>query len=73
MKVIYDPETDSLYIDFRPLGAGEARCRDLSEEVTVDYGPDGKLAGIEVLDASILLGEELNRVVLEITPMMKTK
>jgi len=71
MKVTYDPEADALYIQLRPLAPGTARCQELSDDVTVDYGPDGKLAGIEVLDASAVLGEDLDRVVLEIAPALR--
>ncbi|GEM_PF-242395 len=66
MKVTYDQETDALYIEFRPLNPGEARCHDLSKDVTVDFDLDGKLAGIEVFDATSIMGEKLDRITLEI-------
>jgi uncharacterized protein YuzE len=62
-----------LYIQLRPLAPGTARCEDLTDDVTVDYGPDGKLAGIEVLDASTMLGADLDNVVLEIAPALRAK
>ena len=68
MKVRYDQDVDALYIELRHLEPGTAENRVLTEEITLDYGPDGKLAGIEVIDASAVLGEELDRVTLEISP-----
>ena len=62
-----------MYIQLRPLAPGTARCEDLTDDVTVDYGPDGKLAGIEVLDASTMLGAALDNVVLEIAPALRAK
>lgn len=62
-----------MYIQLRPLAPGTARCEDLTDDVTVDYGPDGKLAGIEVLDASTMLGADLDNVVLEIAPALRAK
>jgi uncharacterized protein YuzE len=73
VKVTYDPEADALYIELRPLAPGTAECREMSEDVTADYGPDGKLAGIEVLDASAVLGADLDRVVFEVTPALRAK
>jgi uncharacterized protein YuzE len=72
MKITYDPESDALYIQLRPIGPGEAENRDLGGGIVADYGPDGLLAGIEILDASLLLGtEDLDRVILELSPARK--
>jgi uncharacterized protein YuzE len=65
MRIEYDPEVDALYIQFRPVAPGTAENRPISEDVTADYGPDGKLVGLEILDASVVLGEEAGRVVVE--------
>jgi len=73
MKITYDAEVDALYIELHPLAAGTAQCRDLTEEIVADYGPDGKLAGIEILDASVVLGEEPQRLVLEVAPVLTAK
>ena len=58
MKVYYDAQVDALYIEFRDLTPGTAETREISENVIANYGPDGKLAGIEVLNASLLLKED---------------
>lgn len=69
MKTRYDAEVDALYIELRVLAPGTAECRELTPDITADYGPDGKLAGLEILDASQLLGEEVHTVVLELAPV----
>jgi len=51
MKITYDPQVDALYIRFLD-GAHEVTTQRLSEEVAVNYTPDGRIVGIEVLDAS---------------------
>ena len=68
MRVTYDPEVDAMYIELRALGAGEAENRDLGHGVIADFAPDGRLAGIEILDASALLGDDPERIVLELAP-----
>ena len=69
MKIRYDAEVDSLYIELRTLEPGTAECRELTPDITADYGPDGKLAGLEILDASQVLGEEAHRAASEIRPV----
>ncbi|MCY4435784.1 MAG: DUF2283 domain-containing protein [Chloroflexi bacterium] len=56
MKISYDPEADALYIR---LIAGRQECRTLrlNEEVALDVGPGEVLVGIEILDASHVLGD----------------
>lgn len=70
MKIHYDVQVDALYIEFRPLAPGTADSHSLSEDVIANYGRDGKLAGLEILDASFLLGEEMKRLVFEISPTL---
>lgn len=51
MKISFDPEVDAMYIRFvdEPV---EVTTHRLSEDVAVNYAPDGRIVGIEVLDAS---------------------
>ena len=51
MRISYDPEVDALYIRFfdRPI---EAITQRLTEDVAINYAADGRISGIEVLDAS---------------------
>ena len=69
MRIQYDPEADAIYIEIQHLEPGTAECGELSPEITADYGPNGRLAGIEILDASyVFVSDELKRVVFEIAP-----
>jgi uncharacterized protein YuzE len=52
MQITYDPEVDALYIRLIE-GPQEVTTQRLSEEVAVNYAPDGRIVGIEVLDASL--------------------
>ncbi|MDQ7054621.1 MAG: DUF2283 domain-containing protein [candidate division KSB1 bacterium] len=70
MKIYYDASVDALYIEFRALEPGTAEAREISEDIVANYGPDGKLAGIEVLDASAVLGDALKKVNIEISPVV---
>ncbi len=69
MRIRYDAEVDALYIELRPLEPGIAECRELTDDITADYGADGKLAGLEILDASEALGDDERKVVLELAPV----
>lgn len=50
MKVIYDPDTDTLSFLFRDEPVADSD--ELREGLIVDYGSDGKIVSLEVLDAS---------------------
>lgn len=50
MKVIYDSDTDTLSLLFREEPVTESD--ELREGLIVDYGRDGKIVSVEVLDAS---------------------
>jgi uncharacterized protein YuzE len=52
MKVLYDKQVDALYIQFRQITDGSAITNDLSDSVSINYDCEGKIAGIEILDAS---------------------
>ncbi len=67
MRIEYEPEVDALYIRLRPAPDGGVESRPLSDEVTLDYGPDGRLVGIEIADASAALGDDAGHVVLDVT------
>ncbi len=51
MKVAYDPEVDALYIRLSDDPA-EVTTRPFSETVALNSAPDGRIVGIEILDAS---------------------
>jgi len=54
MKIRYDPQVDAL--DIR-LVEGRIECETvhLSDQVALDFGPDGRLVAIEILDVSEIL------------------
>ncbi len=65
MRIRYDREVDALYIELLPLAPGTAENRELSEDIIADYSPDGQLAGLEILDASQVLGDQLKEIIVE--------
>ncbi len=64
MKISYDAEVDALSITFRDT---TITTKHLAEGIAADYDSDGKLAGIEILDAVKRFGDEntLRHVVVE--------
>jgi uncharacterized protein YuzE len=50
MKVVYDPETNTLDLIFR--NAAVAESDEVREGIIVDYDQNGKLVSMEILDAS---------------------
>lgn len=50
MKISYDPKVDAAYIRFRE-GRFEVTTHQLTEDIAVNYAPDGVVIGIEILDA----------------------
>lgn len=64
MKITYDAEVDALYIRFRET---TVTTKHLAEGLAADYDADGRLAGIEVLDAMKRLGDKdvFKQIVLE--------
>ena len=55
MKISYDQEVDALYIR---LVEGKHQCRNLqlTDEITLNIGENELLVGIEILDATDILG-----------------
>jgi uncharacterized protein YuzE len=64
VKITYDAEVDALHILFRDT---TVTVQHLAEGITADYDSEGRLAGIEILDAQKRFGgpEPLRQVVLE--------
>ena len=68
MKISYDSEVDALYIR---LVEGKHQCRtlQLTDEIALNLGENELLVGIEVLDATEVLGKgNIPNVVLENIP-----
>jgi uncharacterized protein YuzE len=69
MKISYDPEIEALYIRLIE-GKNECRTVRLNEEIALNIGPDEKFVGIEILDATEVLGQgRLFDVTLENIPL----
>ena len=64
MRITYDAEVDALYIRFIET---TVTTEHVAEGIVVDYAGDGRIAGIEILDARKRFGdpEVFRRVVLE--------
>lgn len=64
MKITYDHEVDALYIRFKDT---TVTTKHLADGIAADYDADGKLAGIEILDATKRLDDPLvlKQVILE--------
>ena len=64
MKITYDAEVDALYIRFLET---TVTTQHVAEGIAVDYAADGRVAGIEMLDAKARFGDQdvLQQVVLE--------
>jgi len=50
MDITYDPRYNIAYIRFKKKIAG-VETRSLSDEINIDISPDGKIYGIELLNA----------------------
>ncbi|MDO8747625.1 MAG: DUF2283 domain-containing protein [Candidatus Omnitrophota bacterium] len=50
MKIIYDPKVDAAYIRLKE-GRFQVTTQRLTEDIAVNYAPDGSVVGIEILDA----------------------
>jgi uncharacterized protein YuzE len=64
MKISYDPEVDALSITFRET---TVTTKHLAEGIAAEYDSEGRLAGLEVLDAVKRFGdaETMRQVILE--------
>ena len=64
MHITYDPGVDALYIRFQEC---KVTTQKIAEGIAADYAADGKLAGIEILDAKTRFGDTstLRKVTLE--------
>ena len=54
MRITYDQEVDALYIRFQET---TVTTKHLADGIAADYDSEGRLAGIEILDAMKRLGD----------------
>lgn len=64
MRITYDADVDALYIRFLD---GQVMTKHLDDGIALDYDAEGRLAGIELLDAQARFGtrDPFRQVVLE--------
>jgi uncharacterized protein YuzE len=65
MKLHYYKETDSLYIDLSASPSVDSR--EISDDLVVDYGEDGRIVGLDIQHASICL--DLSKIEMEHLPL----
>jgi uncharacterized protein YuzE len=59
MKIECDPDRDLLYIFFAELETKVAETVTIRPGVHADFDKDGKLMGIEVIEASKVMGKKI--------------
>jgi len=64
MKISYDPEVDALSITFRET---TVTTKHLAEGIAAEYDSEGRLVGLEILDAVKRFGdaETMRQIILE--------
>ncbi len=59
MKIEYDPIRDLLYVYFAKIEVKAAETVTVNPDVHADFDHQGKLIGIEVIDASEIIGGKI--------------
>jgi len=59
MRIEYDPERDLLYLSFVETHTKSAETITIKPGVHADFDKNGKLIGIEVLDATEVMGKKI--------------
>jgi len=76
VRITYDREADALYIAFgdgpATVGQPQGYVQEVAEGIALDWDGEGRLLGIEILDASKRLAdpEALRRFALEALPVL---
>lgn len=55
MKISYDPKVDAMYIRFK--SGKYDHTKKITDEILIDLTNDGKVLGLEILDAKKQFGE----------------
>ena len=72
MKISYDPQYNIAYIKVREK-SGEVETLQISDEINIDITPDGKIYGIELLNANEQLQDEKEKELVLINEMTGEK
>jgi uncharacterized protein YuzE len=72
MRITYDAEVDALYIRFLET---TVTTQHVAEGVALDYAADGRIAGVEILDARKRFGDPdvFRRVILRTLPPRRAR
>lgn len=52
IRTSYDPEADAMFVWFGPEGVKSAGTEEVSPGIMLDFDPDGRVIGVEILDVS---------------------
>lgn len=69
MKLLYYPETDSLYVEFKPTPGAETL--EVTDGLNVDLDASGQVVGVDIDHASARV--DLSTLVTESVPLRATK
>jgi uncharacterized protein YuzE len=69
MKLHYDPDTDSLYIDFNARPGADAR--EITDGLVIDFNAEGRPVGIDIQYASRDL--DLSTLEMQALPTLRVK
>ena len=61
MKIEYDKDVDAAYIYLTDSKIKSAKTVELNENIILDYDREGKIIGVEVLQASVVLSKKVSR------------
>ncbi len=59
MKIEYDKDVDAAYIYLTDSKIKSAKTVELNENIILDYDREGKIIGVEVLQASVVLSKKV--------------
>ncbi len=62
VKISYDPEHNVAYIRLKETPGRDLETIELGESINIDITPEGEVYGIELLDASRQLPEEIKKI-----------
>ncbi len=65
MRLTYDPECNVAYVRLQEKTAQVTTIK-ISDEMNVDFGADGTVFGIELLNANEQLAEDQGKLILEL-------
>lgn len=71
MKIIYDPKVDAAYIRLKE-GKFQVITQRLTEDIAINYAPDGSVVGIEILNAKKYLLDKYKQPQVELFNLQPT-